>query len=98
VTSDCENSFAKAKEHFLSGLSYLQGERWIEAESEFRASLNCVPDRISTLTNLSAALIKQRKYEDALTIVNRAHSIEPNSAELVFNLGVLRSENQRHDR
>ena len=56
-----EFQFEMAKERFLKGLKLIYEERYEEAEYSLKQSLQLVPDRESTLTNLSVTLLKQKK-------------------------------------
>ena len=57
-----------AKEYFIKGLNELSAKRYTEAEASFRKSLEILPGRESTLTNLSAVLLKLKKYEECQKI------------------------------
>ena len=47
-------------------------EHWAEAESDFRSSLALLPNRVSTLTNLAATLIKIGQLDDASSVISDA--------------------------
>ena len=64
-----ENNFEQAKNFFLLGLESLQRELYEDAERYLLLSLELLPDRLSTLTNLSAVLIKLDKLEKANEII-----------------------------
>lgn len=89
---DKDRTFDLAKNHFLRGVSYMQEERWQEAETEFRKSLEYMPDRVSTLTNLCAALIGQKKFDVAKALVDETLELDSHNPELILNKGVLFSE------
>lgn len=82
----------------------LQKERWAEAEEILRAQLKSFPDQAHLLTNLSVALLRQNRLEDALTLAERALSqAEPDQlASVHVNLGTIlqelgrRQEAQKH--
>ena len=57
--------FEKAKETFILGLNSLEKKDFQNAENYFRESLKYLPDRVSTLTNLSSALRQQNKFTEA---------------------------------
>ena len=90
-------AFEKAKNHFLKGVEYCLSEQWVEAENEMRESLKYMPDRISTLINLSSILIKVKKYENAKEVINKALKQEPNNSELIMNCGLILIEDQEFE-
>ena len=47
--------FEQAKQRFMAGINAMGRQAYTEAVSEFQVSLQLLPDRISTLTNLAAA-------------------------------------------
>ena len=85
-------SFDRAKELFLNGLTLLNENDFKGAEQSFQASLNLLPNRASSLTNLSAAQIKLKKFPDAKHASLQAIAIEENNSEAYFNLGVIENE------
>jgi tetratricopeptide (TPR) repeat protein len=82
-----EKDFELAKSHFFRGLEFLNRELYLEAESEFRASLKIVPDRESVLVNLSATLLKLEKYADVIKISNQILELNSSNKEAWLNLG-----------
>ena len=89
-----ENDFDEAKNFFLLGLENYQNEQYEEAERLLLLSLELLPDRLSTLTNLSAVLIKQKKFEKANKIISRAVELFPSDEIIHLNQGVLYEENK----
>ena len=67
-----EANFEKAKNFFLLGLERLEKDLIQEAEHFLTLSLELLPERLSTLTNLSVVLIKLDKVEKAEKILNKA--------------------------
>ena len=51
-------NFELAKKYFLDGCALLGEKNFIQAEFKFQKSLELMPDRTSTLTNLSATQLK----------------------------------------
>ena len=47
-----KNIFEKAKSHFDNGIKFYNSSEYDLAESEFIKSLQLVPDRLSTISNL----------------------------------------------
>jgi len=85
-------SFEIAKKHFLDGLNLLDMKRYEEAEFHFLESLNLMPDRISTLINLSATQIKLKKFSDAKKYSEKAIELDNSCTEALINLGVINRE------
>lgn len=83
------DSFEQARRSFLDGLACLGSGDPVGAERCFRASLGHLPDRPSTLTNLSAALLQQGRMEEAREAAARAVEVDPASADARVNLGLI---------
>jgi tetratricopeptide (TPR) repeat protein len=81
--------FEKAKEHFYAGLAHIGREEWTAAERELDASLKYVPDRVSTLTNLCAVLIRLKKFDKASETIERGLRLDAANPELILNSGLL---------
>lgn len=92
------DNFEAAKTHFLAGLELLQKEDWSHAETEFRKSLALMPDRLSTLVNLSACLIWQGQLESARPLVDRALEIDPQASEAWINSGLLEHAYEHYEK
>jgi len=86
------NNFELAKEYFLEGCGFLEAEDFSQAEHKFIKSLELVPDRASTLTNLSAAQLKLKKYSEARATAQKAISVESDNSEAYLNLGHIEKE------
>jgi Flp pilus assembly protein TadD len=87
-------NFEIAKKHFLDGITHLKNEKFLEAESHFLKSLDLIPGRVSTLTNLSAAQVKLKKFSDARINLQKAISLDKSNSEAYLNLGLIdREEN-----
>ena len=89
-----ENNFEQAKKFFLLGLESFQKELFEDAEKYLFSSLNLLPDRLSTLTNLSAVLIKLNKLEKGNEIISRAIELFPSDGIVFLNQGLLFGKNQ----
>jgi Flp pilus assembly protein TadD len=85
-------NFEIAKKHFLDGLAYLKNDKFLEAELHFLRSLDLIPDRVSTLTNLSATQIKLKKFSDARIHSQKAISLDKSNSEAYLNLGLIYQE------
>ncbi len=89
------DKFESAKVLFYEGLACFEREDYALAEAKLQECLNLVPDRVSTLVNLSATLIKLKKMEAARTHSRKALALEENSPECWLNLGLIAQE--EHD-
>ena len=81
-----------AKKHFLDGLACLKNDEFLEAEFNFLKSLDLIPDRVSTLTNLSATQVKLKKFSDARINSQKAISLDKSNSEAYLNLGLIDQE------
>jgi predicted O-linked N-acetylglucosamine transferase (SPINDLY family) len=86
------NNFELAKEYFLDGCGLLEAENFSQAEYKFIKSLELIPDRASTLTNLSAAQLKLKKYSEARAAAQKAISVESDNSEAYLNLGLIEKD------
>lgn len=82
------SNFEKAKSHFLNGMAALHQANLNLAEEEFCSSLELLPDRVSTLTNLSAVQLKLNKFEEALKHALQAIKLEESNWEAWLNSGI----------
>ena len=89
-----ENNFEQAKNFFLLGLESNQKELYEDAERFLLLSLELLPDRLSTLTNLFAVLIKLEKLEKANEIISRAIRLYPTNEIVYLNQGQLFEKNK----
>ena len=92
-----KEKFELAKSHFLGGLECFNKKMFVEAESLFRKSLLIIPDRESTLTNLSATLVKLKKYLEAEKILKNVLEINNRNQEAWLNLGNVYVETDREE-
>ena len=86
------NNFELAKEYFLDGCGFLEAENFSQAEHKFIKSLEYIPDRASTLTNLSAAQLKLKKYSEARASAQKAILVEADNSEAYLNLGIIEND------
>jgi tetratricopeptide (TPR) repeat protein len=89
-------NFELARQSFYEGVAHLERAEYALAEAKFYESLKQVPDRVSTLTNLALALIKQDKIGAAREICLKVLSIENNSPEGWLNLGLVQAKEGDH--
>ena len=81
--------FEKAKETFILGLNSLEKKEFQNAENYFRESLKYLPDRVSTLTNLSSALLQQNKLKQAQQSTLQSIELDSQNLEGWINLGMI---------
>ena len=100
--SECQpairmDEFETAKQSFFEGLRLLETNNLQAAEEQFARSLKLVPDRVSTLNNLSAVKIKLEKYVEAGEFARKAIALEDKSREAWSNLGIALTAMDRHE-
>ena len=91
------NPFETGKALFNRAIDHIQKEEWEAAEALLKQSLQLVPDRPSTLNNLTAVLLKLRKFDEAQDTVQRVLSIDQNMATAWANHATLLHQRARHE-
>jgi predicted TPR repeat methyltransferase len=76
--------FETARTLFFEGIGHLQNNRLEEARSSFEGSLQAMPGRASTQTNLAATLLRLGRAREALEWAERALATEPSNPEALF--------------
>ena len=71
------------------GVVYATAGDYIGAEEQFRMALARWPHMAAAQVNLGNALKGQQRYADADKALREALTIDPSSADAVFNLGIL---------
>ena len=79
-------SLEQAKSFFQSGLEKLNSHNFVGAEIDFQSSLKYVPNRLSTIINLSIVLINLNKFENAEKLINQGLIHHPKNKELLMGL------------
>jgi len=90
------DKFETAKGLFFEGSRLLEEEKYEAAEKKLRISLEIIPDRVSILINLSAALIKQSKLQEAKAFIEKAVSIDNKAEDAWLNYGLIFMEESRY--
>jgi protein O-GlcNAc transferase len=93
-------NFELAKIQFVEGLQFFESKDFEKATASFRKSLELVPGRISTITNLSASLLKLGRHIEVVELANRHLSDEGAQApmaELYLNRGCALHELMHFD-
>ena len=86
------DAFESAKQYFLQGLDFFAQEKFSEAEDRFEKSLQVIPDRVSTLTNLSATKIRLKRFAEGKVLASRAIALDQKNSEAYLNLGLVEVE------
>ena len=86
------NRIEEAKSYFLKGIKNLEQKSYSLAESDFEKALSLAPDRVSTITNLSAVKLHLTKIDEALTLSERAVHLDPKNVQGYLNLGLIHKE------
>jgi len=84
-----QHKLVKAKDLFLEGLRLYNLELFEEAEDQFLQSLNIIPNRTSTLINLSAAQLKLKKLQQARATIDLALIQSPNDVVVLNQIGLI---------
>ena len=79
-------SLEQAKLFFINGLDKLNANNLVGAEKDFELSLKIVPNRLSTVINLSIVLIKLNKLKNAEKLINEGLLHHPQNRELLMCL------------
>ena len=83
------DDFEEARRYFLKGLEYQQMKSLAEAESMYVRSLELLPDRPSTLLNLSLVQFEQGKIQQARKTAERTILVDPDSAAALTLTGAI---------
>lgn len=82
------DKFETAKQFFFEGLRLLEVNNYQGAERQFTRSLDLVPDRASTLNNLTTVKLRLNKFAEAEEFALKAIGVAETSPEAWSNLGV----------
>ena len=90
--------FNNAKKFFLDGLEHLSNNRLELAEKSFTSSLEILPDRLSTLTNLIATLIRLNKFKIVADLIENTLHLYPKDEVTLFHKSNLLAINKEYDK
>lgn len=76
----------RARALFLEALEHLAREEYAAAEARLHEANRLVPRRVSVLTNLSAALLRQHKIADAANCAEQSVALDPGNPQGWLNL------------
>lgn len=83
-----ENDNIRWYTHYMLGIVNHDLDLWPDAESQFRAALEIVPQHPSILNFLGYSLVERReKLDEALSMIRTAVLIEPENGAIVDSLG-----------
>jgi tetratricopeptide (TPR) repeat protein len=88
-----DHNLINAKEYFLRGLHFSEKEELEKAEKNFLKSLEFIPDRLSTLSNLAIIYIKLDKLKDAIALLNKTLIMYPKDISLHLSLALAYERN-----
>jgi tetratricopeptide (TPR) repeat protein len=74
--------------HYILGLIARQENRLEDAQASFRKVLATDPRDVGANVNLSQVFLQQRKYDEAIPLLETAVAAEPYNVTAVYNLGV----------
>jgi predicted TPR repeat methyltransferase len=72
--------FERARAAFVAGVQAFEAGRTEAAETQFLAALALLPNRPSTLHNLAAVRVRQKRPADALVLIDQALAQTPHDA------------------
>lgn len=87
----------QAKDYFFAGLESLNEANYLAAEINFERSLDALPNRVSTLINLTAVKIKLEKFEEAQCLALQSVHLDENNSEGYLNLGLINKEKRLYE-
>jgi predicted TPR repeat methyltransferase len=90
-------AFEQARVLFLLGLESFSAGRFDLAETQFLASLQHLPGRVSTLVNLAATRVLLGKPAEALDAADEVLRMEPDNRDAMLHRSTALAELQRHD-
>jgi tetratricopeptide (TPR) repeat protein len=80
---------------FMLGEAAARGERWTDAASEFRKSLDLNPDFEEAMTGLARALYFSGNFADARTWAQNALKRNPQNYRAWYELGIIESKTDK---
>jgi tetratricopeptide (TPR) repeat protein len=77
------------KAHLDSGLAYIHWQHWAEAEREFRAELDVVPNDPDAMYHLGFVYTQQAKMDEAVAIFRQVVAAYPGYPNAQYQLGKI---------
>ena len=84
--------FEAGKRFFLQGIAAFERKDYPAAEAAFKQSLAQIPQRLSTLTNLAAALVALGKFSEARAIATEIIAVDGQAVDGWMTLGIVCAE------
>jgi len=91
------NDFDRAKLMFENGIDSFKNEAFKNSKEYFEKSLKLIPNRLSTLNNYAATLIKLENYEEAKDVCEKVIKIDSKSPEAYLNYGEIYFKEKNYD-
>ncbi len=82
----------QADAHYYLGLVMDKSGDKAGAEKSYRTALDLQPDLQEAAENLTALLVENKKYDDAIAVAKKSLGKNPKNAEMALNLAVALSE------
>jgi predicted TPR repeat methyltransferase len=79
-TTPTTSTFERARTAFVAGVQAFEAGQTAEAEAQFLAALALLPNRPSTLFNLAAVRVQQKRPAEALVLIEQALALAPDDA------------------
>ncbi len=80
--------------HYNAAVGYQNGNDEADAETEFRAVLKLKPEDADALTGLSGILADQKKFPEAISMAQKAVSLDPKDKDRHRQLGAIYNKAQ----
>jgi predicted O-linked N-acetylglucosamine transferase (SPINDLY family) len=88
--------FDLAKNLFFEALEHFQNQEYESALVKLSSSDELLPQRTSTLTNMSAVLIKLKKYSEAELVLEKIIAMGELSPQVLLNQGLIELEKNKN--
>jgi tetratricopeptide (TPR) repeat protein len=94
--TESADATAKFQEYTKTGLHYYYDTREFDkAEAEFRKSIDAAPTRALGYSNLGSSLNEQKKWDEAIIVLEKAVALDPNLVIAKNNLAWARVEKSK---
>ena len=89
------DNFESAKKSFFEGLGLLEASNYQGAETQFAKALELIPDRVSTLNNLTTVKLRLNKLPEAEALARKTVVVAEKSPEAWSNLAIVLAATDR---
>jgi predicted O-linked N-acetylglucosamine transferase (SPINDLY family) len=90
------SNFDLAKNLFFEALEHIKNQEYESALFKLSSSNELLPQRTSTLTNMSAVFIKLKKYSEAELVLSKIIAIDKLSPQVLLNHGLIELEKNKN--